>query len=588
MQEKSPFPNISPENKPRAKERGATRREFFDALSEPLVKTAEGINNKDAVPEGVSVAEESPKISRRSFLGLPKSLDKNIKESNAGKETGEKINSINSLSQLKGKIPEFIINILKKITNGEKLNRREVLVLGAVATTLGLGSYYGGKLYRMNIQEDELAKSVLEKLTADEKYQKMLSEQEEAEAETEEEVEPMSIQEIFDYEKERIEFDDTTVEAIKNYWKKKYGKNGKLYQDFKKAYYEMGAWEAYLKEIFAKEGVPEQYLYLAIPESHWNLKAKSGAGAVGPYQFMASTAVSYKLKINNVIDERLDPLESARACAKNLKYLYGVFGDWNIALSGYNGGLIWEYKKEADADKKSYSYRDYQKYIERSINGIKDELEKGIFKHEVEQGHALGRIARRYGSNVDAIGKINNLKKDKKGRYIIGVGQILEVPVTTMNKEEVFWRLVSAYRENLDYPAKLNAISELIKNGEVISKKEKMIFSHHSLKVSNKSYYLIRKGGNLADASKKLGIDLRMMERLNPNCVKRKKFIKFYPELMNGTKINLPPDMSITYTLEDLARKTGRSVEKLATVNPAIKDFNSPLPMGYTIRVLEV
>ncbi len=101
--------------------------------------------------------------------------------------------------------------------------------------------------------------------------------------------------------------------------------------------------EEYLHHIiclFKKYGLPEDAAFaLPFVESSFNPGARSGAGAVGMFQFLESTARDYGLKINNNgDDERADVQKAAEACAKYLRNNRRVFASTILSLAGYHHG----------------------------------------------------------------------------------------------------------------------------------------------------------------------------------------------------------------------------------------------------------
>lgn len=92
-----------------------------------------------------------------------------------------------------------------------------------------------------------------------------------------------------------------------------------------------------MQDIFREEGLPIELAYLPLIESSFVTHARSRAGAVGIWQFMRSTGRRY-LRIDSIVDERRDPLESTRAAARLLKENYEIFGNWPLAITAYNHG----------------------------------------------------------------------------------------------------------------------------------------------------------------------------------------------------------------------------------------------------------
>lgn len=93
-----------------------------------------------------------------------------------------------------------------------------------------------------------------------------------------------------------------------------------------------------MDEVMTRHGLPIELKYLAVIESQLKARAVSWAGAVGPWQFMPSTARILGLKVTRRVDERTDFIKSTHAAAKYLNDLYKEFGDWLLVIAAYNGG----------------------------------------------------------------------------------------------------------------------------------------------------------------------------------------------------------------------------------------------------------
>ena len=92
------------------------------------------------------------------------------------------------------------------------------------------------------------------------------------------------------------------------------------------------------EEYLEKNDMPDELKYLSVVESGLNANAVSHAAAVGLWQFIYWTGRAYNLNSSWYIDDRMDPDLSTQAACEFLSYLNDYFGDWELALAGYNSG----------------------------------------------------------------------------------------------------------------------------------------------------------------------------------------------------------------------------------------------------------
>jgi len=94
----------------------------------------------------------------------------------------------------------------------------------------------------------------------------------------------------------------------------------------------------HIVEELERRNMPTELALLPFIESAFNPEAVSTAKAAGMWQFMPATGKYFDLKQNIFRDERRGVIESTRAALDYLQKLYGMFGDWHLALAAYNWG----------------------------------------------------------------------------------------------------------------------------------------------------------------------------------------------------------------------------------------------------------
>ncbi len=106
---------------------------------------------------------------------------------------------------------------------------------------------------------------------------------------------------------------------------------------FKSAIERSGSYLPYMEDIFINNGLPPELTRLVFVESMFTNKAISKTGAVGLWQFMPGTAKRF-MKLNEWVDERLDPFIATDAAARLLKSNHEILESWPLSINAYNTG----------------------------------------------------------------------------------------------------------------------------------------------------------------------------------------------------------------------------------------------------------
>ncbi|MEP6702379.1 MAG: transglycosylase SLT domain-containing protein [Betaproteobacteria bacterium] len=94
----------------------------------------------------------------------------------------------------------------------------------------------------------------------------------------------------------------------------------------------------YITHEIERRGMPLEIALLPVIESAYNPEALSRARALGIWQFIPATGKHYGLEQNWWVDNRRDVSVATNSALDYLEKLHEMFGDWQLALAGYNWG----------------------------------------------------------------------------------------------------------------------------------------------------------------------------------------------------------------------------------------------------------
>jgi membrane-bound lytic murein transglycosylase D len=98
-----------------------------------------------------------------------------------------------------------------------------------------------------------------------------------------------------------------------------------------------GAYLDHIQAILRDMNLPAEIAHLPHVESSFTPDIYSRIGAAGLWQFTSATGRRF-MRVDQVVDERLDPYRASLAAARLLEQNYRVTGSWPLAITAYNHG----------------------------------------------------------------------------------------------------------------------------------------------------------------------------------------------------------------------------------------------------------
>ena len=331
------------------------------------------------------------------------------------------------------------------------------------------------------------------------------------------------------------------------------------------------------EQVFDLYDVPYELKYLAIIESALNPRAVSRAGAVGTWQFMYSTARSYGLRINSLVDERKDYLASTHAAAKFLKNLYRIYGDWTLALAAYNCGP----GNVNKAIRRSGGKRDFWEiyyYLPRETRGYVPAFIAATYAMNYYPEHYLGKKPIEIELHTDTIMISEKL-------HLQQVSEVLNIPVKQLRDLNPQYRYdiipaTSSQRYSLAIPVtQVSAFIDLQDSimaykDSVFFNKEKMITSPSSVNSRyqvdlpadkyDKLYYTVKSGDNvgyIADWYDVRTSDLRYWNNIRRNLIRSGQRLTIYKPKGKSARYKELDNM----TFSQKQQFAGRTVSNIAS-----------------------
>jgi membrane-bound lytic murein transglycosylase D len=313
-----------------------------------------------------------------------------------------------------------------------------------------------------------------------------------------------------------------------------------------------------IKDILNQSGIPSEFLFLAMAESNFSIKAYSNKRASGLWQFMPTTAKIHGLKIDSYVDERRDIIKSTKAAATYLNKLHKRFGKWYLAAMAYNcgEGRLQRAIKRAKSDditklldpKKAYIPKETRLYIRKILTlAIMGSDERYLIRNKYayllnrSNAYSIASIDVPSGERLSRIAKSLNLPTRELVKYNHHLKYDFVPPYGETYTVYIPYNKLSAFKQYYKpAPLKNIYVVHTVKKGDNLSKigskyrisykkimdfnhlkssrlslKQKLIIPVNTPPLTSDALYVVRRGDTLSSIAKNFQISVKDLKRMN-------------------------------------------------------------------------
>lgn len=354
-----------------------------------------------------------------------------------------------------------------------------------------------------------------------------------------------------------------------------------------------------IERIFLEERVPVEFKFLVLQESALISDAVSVSNAVGFWQFKDFTAREMGLRVDDVIDERMNITASTRAAARYIKQNNYMFNNWIYALQAYQmgaGGLKRLVGDDLDGSRKMEITTDTYWYVKKFLahmvafdDAVKGAPQLKVSEHDISTGGSLEGIAREIAVDVAQLKEFNKwvrndqIPADRMYTIVVPVGEtvpdfsrlqiasastevkseaagvnaaeeilINDIPVIQAAKGESLEALAMRAGLGLSQFLKFNELSSnhtVVAGGYYFTAKKKSR--------TGQDYHKLQLGENLWTVSQQYGVQVKRLRKIN----NIRDDTKLAPGTMIWLNTEKPKASEITDNQEDVLELEDEFVE---------------------------